>query len=190
MTLHQAATRSASRATRRCARSTWTRASTTRRGACARRWRSCSAPTPTRCSSTSSTSRRASCAPRRGSPTRCGRKNVFHPEEDRYIGAIFAAVWQAVALLEVGRAQAVRAQAQGQARPGDRPGAVLEGVQLRLAGAEHLAAGGLLPAGAAGRHAARQHEREGRAHSVAGRRRGAPAGSRRQGARVPARAAI
>ena len=50
-------------------------------------------------------------------------KNLFHPEEDRFIGAIFAAVWQAVALLEVGRAQAVRPQAQGQARPGDRPGA-------------------------------------------------------------------
>jgi hypothetical protein len=29
-------------------------------------------------------------------------KNVFHPEEDRFIGAIFAAVWQAVALLKSG----------------------------------------------------------------------------------------
>jgi len=29
-------------------------------------------------------------------------KNLFHPEEDRFIGAIFAAVWQAVALLKSG----------------------------------------------------------------------------------------
>ncbi len=29
-------------------------------------------------------------------------KNVFHPDEDRFIGAIFAAVWQAVALLKSG----------------------------------------------------------------------------------------
>jgi tetratricopeptide (TPR) repeat protein len=29
-------------------------------------------------------------------------KDVLHPEEDRYIGAIFAAVWQAVALLKSG----------------------------------------------------------------------------------------
>ncbi len=29
-------------------------------------------------------------------------KNVFHPEEDGYVGAIFAAVWQAVALLKSG----------------------------------------------------------------------------------------
>ncbi len=29
-------------------------------------------------------------------------KNLYHPDEDRYIGAIFAAVWQAVALLKSG----------------------------------------------------------------------------------------
>jgi hypothetical protein len=29
-------------------------------------------------------------------------KNVFHPEEDRYIGNIFAAVWQGVAMLKSG----------------------------------------------------------------------------------------
>ncbi len=29
-------------------------------------------------------------------------RNVLHPEEDRYIGAVFAAVWQAVALLKSG----------------------------------------------------------------------------------------
>jgi tetratricopeptide (TPR) repeat protein len=29
-------------------------------------------------------------------------KNLFHPDEDRYIGAIFGAVWQAVALLKSG----------------------------------------------------------------------------------------
>ena len=29
-------------------------------------------------------------------------KNLFHPDEDRFIGAIFAAVWQAVALLKSG----------------------------------------------------------------------------------------
>jgi hypothetical protein len=29
-------------------------------------------------------------------------KNLFHPEEDRYIGAIFGTVWQAVALLRSG----------------------------------------------------------------------------------------
>ena len=63
---------------------------------------------------------------------------------------------------------------------------VLEGVQLRHAGAQHLAAGGLLPARAAGRHAAREHAREGSAHPVARRRGRAAAGARRQGAGVPA----
>jgi hypothetical protein len=29
-------------------------------------------------------------------------KNLFHPDEDRFIGAIFAAVWQAVAMLKSG----------------------------------------------------------------------------------------
>ena len=41
---------------------------------------------------------------------------LFHPDEDRFIGAIFAAVWQGVARDEGGPAQGVRHQAQGQPR--------------------------------------------------------------------------
>ena len=73
-------------------------------------------------------------APRRGSPRSCG-KNVYHPDEDRYISAVFATVSQAVAGGQGPRAQGLGPQAQGQARRGERPAAVQQGVQLRQPGA-------------------------------------------------------
>ena len=117
-------------------------------------------------------------------------KNVFHPDEDRYIGAIFAAVWQAVALLKSGEHKQFGLKRKEKRDLATRSGAVLEGVQLRHAGAERAAAGGLLPARAAGRHAAREHARR-RSVLIPSLVVGAEllAGAQRQGAGVPDRGA-
>ena len=58
--------------------------------------RSCARPTPRSSSSTSSTSPRASCAPRRASPRTCGRTSTT-PTRTATSRAVFAAVSQSVA---------------------------------------------------------------------------------------------
>jgi hypothetical protein len=44
---------------------------------------------------------------------------LVHPDENRYISAVFAAVWQGVAAMKAYAAQGRRGQAQGQAQPAD-----------------------------------------------------------------------
>ena len=114
----------------------------------------------TRCSSTSSTSRRASCAPRRGSPTRCGPRTCSTPTRTATSARSSRRCGRRSRCCKSGEHKQFGLKRKDKRDLHDRPGAVLQGVQLRHAGAQHLAAGGLLPARAAGRHAARQHARE------------------------------
>ena len=62
------------------------------------------------------------------------RRNIYHPDEDRYISAIFAGRQPGGRRRARQGAQGLGAEAQGQARPRHRPAAVQQGVQLREPG--------------------------------------------------------
>ena len=112
----------------------------------------------------------------RASPRSCG-KNIYHPDEDRYISHIFAAVSQAVAAARAKEHKDWGLKRKDKRDVADRPAAVQQGVQLRQPGAGRAAAGALPAARVAGRAGPGQRAREG----AADRRRSSSASSLLQG---------
>ena len=94
-------------------------------------------------------------------------KYLYHPDEDRFVGNIYAAVYMAVGMMKSGEHKQYNLKRKERRDLATDQAMFSKGLHLRHAGAERAAEHrDLLPAGAAGRTAGNQPPREAAVHSV------------------------
>jgi tetratricopeptide (TPR) repeat protein len=100
-------------------------------------------------------------------------KYVYHPDEDRFVGAIYAAVYRAVGMMKSGEHKQFGLKRKEKRDLASDQATIQQGLHLRDAGAECAhRPGNLLPTGSAGRATGRQLSREAAVHPVDCRRAG------------------